>query len=443
MNIGVRGLRSCHLLGSPPSSQGDEPGADAPGAGRLRPALAGLRPQRAGAVYALVLLVIVLIIATAAKYQPAYLSSVNVSNILGQAAIDAILAVFMTVVLISGNFDLSIASVAALAAALALKTIDTVGTVPAVGIAIGVGIAVGVLNAVLVQKIGVNAFIVTLGSMTAVRGVVLTALDGESVTAHSRALAALDNTVLRVPAAVAVLVGVLMLAAAAVRLRRAGRRNSPPLDGFFLCLAGSAVVLVLISFVAPALLTQPLPVWLMLWVTIAVAAVLRYTVPGRNLYAVGSNPEAARLSGINVDLYKMVPFVLTGLASAGVGLVYAGRFNSVDPNGLTGTELTVIAAAILGGTSLFGGAGYVGKSVLGTVVLFTLSNGFNVLNLGSNYQYVVQGLVLVAAAAVYTIAAKGPARRRRMGSTDIGQAAPSNMTPTDRAETTHPAASEA
>jgi len=103
--------------------------------------------------------------------------------------------------------------------------------------------------------------------------------------------------------------------------------------------------------------------------------------------------------------------VLSGAAAAGVGLIYAGRFNSVDPNALTGTELTVIAAAILGGTSLFGGAGYVAKSVLGTIVLFTLSNGFNVLNLGSNYQYVVQGAVLVAASAVYTVAARSPARR--------------------------------
>ena len=121
----------------------------------------------------------------------------------------------------------------------------------------------------------------------------------------------------------------------------------------------------------------------------------------------------------NVDLYKMVPFVLTGLASAFVGILYAGRFNSVDPNGLTGTELTVIAAAILGGTSLFGGAGHVAKSVLGVAVLFTLSNGFNVLNLGSNYQYVVQGAVLIAAAAVYTVAARGP--RRRTGVPDEGE----------------------
>ena len=395
---------------------------------RIRPVLAGLRPQRAGVVYALILLVAVLVVTTAAKGQPAYLSSVNVSNILSQAAPDAILAVFMTIVLISGNFDLSVASVAALAAALALKTIDSIGTAPAVLLALAVGAVIGTINAVLVQKIGVNAFIVTLGGMTAVRGVVLIALDGQSVTAQSRSLVTLDNTLLRVPGPVALVAGVLLLALAALRLRRSTGATAPPLDGFFLALVAAAVLTVAVPIAAPAMLTQPLPVWLMLWVTAGVSVALRFLVPGRNLYAVGSNAEAARLSGIKVDRYKMVPFVLTGLASAGVGLLYAGRFNSVDPNGLTGTELTVIAAAILGGTSLFGGAGYVGKSVLGTVVLFTLSNGFNVINLGANYQYLVQGAVLVAASAVYTIAARsrrGPGRAAAAGP-DAGSTVPAD-----------------
>jgi D-xylose transport system permease protein len=418
---------------TPPGASGTSPLA------RIRPALAGLRPQRAGVVYALALLILVLLIATSAKHLPAYLSSVNVSNVLSQSAPDAILAVFMTVVLISGNFDLSVASVAALAAALALKTIDSIGTAPAVLLALGVGVAVGSVNAVLVQKIGVNAFIVTLGSMTAVRGIVLIALGGESVTANSRALVALDSTVYKVPPVVAVLVGVLLLVLAGIRVRGLNDENAPPLDGFILAFIACAMLLIVVAVIAPALLTQPLPVWLMIWVTIGVSAVLRFLVPGRNLYAVGSNAEAARLSGINVNLYKMTPFVLTGLASAGVGLLYAGRFNSVDPNALTGTELTVIAAAILGGTSLFGGAGHVAKSVLGTVVLFTLSNGFNMLNLGSNYQYVVQGAVLIAASAVYTIAAKAPARRAQADRPDVGAAAPSEVTAADQAASPHPA----
>ncbi|MCU1492782.1 MAG: D-xylose transport system permease protein [Acidimicrobiaceae bacterium] len=378
---------------------------------RLKSIAQSLRPQRAGVVYALVILVMALVVATSVRHQPGYLSVVNISNILGQAAPDAILAVFMTVVLISGNFDLSVASVAALSGALALKTIDAIGTAPAVGIALGVGIAVGLANAVLVQKVGINAFIVTLGSMTAIRGLVLIALNGESVTAQSQSLTTLDNTILKVPVAVALVIGLGLAAAAVVRFRKASSSESPPLDGYFVALVAGALICLIVPIAVPAMLRQSLPVWLMIWIGVAVSVGLRFLVVGRNLYAVGSNAEAARLSGISVSWYKMAPFVMSAVAAAGVGLVYAGRFNSLDPNALTGEELTVIAAAILGGTSLFGGSGFVGKSVLGTVILFTLSNGFNVLNLGSNYQYVVQGAVLIAASAVYMVAAKSPSRK--------------------------------
>jgi D-xylose transport system permease protein len=294
------------------------------------------------------------------------------------------------------------------------------------------------INAVLVQKIGVNAFIVTLGSLTAVRGVVLIALNGESVTAHSQSLVALDSTILQVPVPVCILFGILLIVLAVLRLRQVNDGASPPLDGFFVALVLTGITCLIVPVIAPALLTEPLPVWLMIWVTVGVSVGLRFLIAGRNLYAVGSNAEAARLSGINVGIYKMVPFVLSGAAAAGVGLIYAGRFNSVDPNALTGTELTVIAAAILGGTSLFGGAGYVAKSVLGTIVLFTLSNGFNVLNLGSNYQYVVQGAVLVAASAVYTVAARSPARR----STRPSAEPPATTTPGEsQSEASHEALS--
>jgi D-xylose transport system permease protein len=397
-----------------PSTPERRPPVARAAAPRFASVRAAFRPQRAGVAYALILLVVALMIATATRGQPAYLSVTNASNIIGQAAPYGILAIFMTVVLISGNFDLSVGSVAALAGAVALLTIDDVGTVGAVALALGAGLVAGTINAMLVQIIGVNAFIVTLGSLTAIRGVVLILLNGESVTAQSQALASFDAQTVAVPAALCVLLGCAVLAGAGLRLRGALRAaDSVPLDGFFVASVAVGAGAIVLAIFAPGALTQPLPVWLMLALTIAVSLMLRFLTAGRNLHAVGSSPEAARLSGINVNRYKMVPFVLSGVAAAGVGLIFAGQFNSLDPNALSGTELTVIAAAILGGTSLFGGAGFVAKSVLGTVVLFTLSNGFNVLNLGSNYQYVVQGVVLVAASAIYTVASRGGTTRRR------------------------------
>ncbi|GHJ40793.1 xylose ABC transporter permease [Streptomyces sp. TS71-3] len=357
-----------------------------------------LSPRSAGVVYALVVLTAVLAITSSVEGRPAYLNDVNVGNILDQSALIGILSVFMTVTLITGNFDLSVASTAALGGTVALKLVDAHGVVVALVVALLIGLLVGLVNAVLVQKVGVNAFIVTLGTLTAVRGIVQAILNGQSISAENTGFHTFATARLIVHPAAAFAAGVLLVVAAVLLFVRASRR--PTRASVESAVVG--VILLLIASARPALLGQTVPVWIMLGLALLTGAVLRYTVVGRNLYAVGGGSEAARLSGINVDRYKMAAFILNGAMAALVGVLYAGRFNSVDPTVLTGGELTVIAAAVLGGTSLFGGSGHVSKSVVGTLILFTLSNGFNVLNIGSNYQNVVQGSVLVAAAAVYT-----------------------------------------
>jgi D-xylose transport system permease protein len=358
-----------------------------------------LAPRSAGVVYALVALVLTLTITSSVQSRPSYLSSVNVSNILDQASLTGILAIFMTVVLITGNFDLSVGSTAALAGTIALKLIDHYGALIALVAALLTGVLVGLINGVLVQKVGVNGFIVTLGTLTAVRGVVQAILNGQSITATDMVFERFETARWTVPQGVAIVAGILMIATGVVLTVRARRRQ---LTAGNVMLMGTGAALLAIGAFRPLLLNETAPVWIMIGLVVLTSLVLRYTVVGRNLYAVGGNPEAARLSGINVDRYKMAAFVVNGFVAAGVGVLYAGKFNSVDPTLLTGSELTVIAAAVLGGTSLFGGSGYVTKSVIGTLILFTLSNGFNVLNIGSNYQNVVQGSVLVAAAALYT-----------------------------------------
>jgi len=152
------------------------------------------------------------------------------------------------------------------------------------------------------------------------------------------------------------------------------------------------------------------PVIYMMAVTAFAWFVMNYTNIGRRLYAVGSSPEAARLSGINVTRYKMMAFVICSATAGFAGILFASRLRSISPNALQGSELTVIAAAILGGTSLFGGVGSVIKTVAGALLLFTLTNGFNIMNLGTNYQGLVEGIVVIAAAAIYTV---GGAHHRR------------------------------
>ena len=145
----------------------------------------------------------------------------------------------------------------------------------------------------------------------------------------------------------------------------------------------------------------------------AVWIVLRFSTIGRRIYAVGGNPEAARLSGINVTRYKLAAFILCSAAAGFAGVLFACRLKSINPSGLQGAELTVIAAAILGGTSLFGGAGSVVKTLAGALLLYSLTNGFNILNLGANYQGLIEGIVLVTAAAIYTVG--GNRRKSKTG----------------------------
>jgi D-xylose transport system permease protein len=138
---------------------------------------------------------------------------------------------------------------------------------------------------------------------------------------------------------------------------------------------------------------------------------LRYTTIGRRIYAVGGNPEAARLSGINVAVYRLSAFVFCSATAGFAGILFAARLRSMNPTGLQGAELTVIAAAILGGTSLFGGAGSIVKTLGGALLLYALTNGFNILNLGANYQGLIEGLVVITAAAIYTVGGKRQKKR--------------------------------
>ncbi|MEV4358354.1 ABC transporter permease [Nonomuraea sp. NPDC049625] len=369
---------------------------------------AALRPGNAGVVYALVLIVAVLTLLTAQLGRPSYLSPTNVVNVLDQSSLIAILAVFTTVVLISGNFDLSVASVAAFSAATVLSLVAPLGLPAAMAIALGAGLVCGAVNGLIVQLVGINAFIVTLGTMTAVRGLVLILTDGRTITAEDpnaqRSLIALQAGYWTVPHVLAVLGAAAVLAGVVLLARRSGRA------GVVTVIAG--VVAVALSPVLGFELRLSKPTYYLIVIAGVTWAVLRYTVIGRRLYAVGANAEAARLSGINVNRYKIGAFVLNGLGSGFVGVLFAAKLLAINPTGLQGTELTVLAAAILGGTSLFGGLGSVLKSVVGALILFTLDNGFNVVNLGANYQGVIVGTVVVVAAAIYTVAGRQRQVRR-------------------------------
>lgn len=358
----------------------------------------GLR--EAGVYYVLLILLGVLAAIAHVRGLPNYLTPENLGNIAYQASLVGIMGVAMTVMLITGAFDLSVASVAALAAAVLIGLSPQIGFPLAAAAALITAAGVGLLNGAIVQFVGINAFIVTLGTLTAVRGLVLVLTDGRSLMVERAdtlaQMLAFEST--RVPVFVATLV-------IAVALLILGLVRRKPL------VAGAAVLLGLLAVLAGPAFAVAAPVVYLAVFAGVVWAVLRFTVVGRRIYAVGGNAEAARLSGINVHAYKFGAFILSGLAAGFAGVLFGCRLGAINPTALQGSELTVIAAAILGGTSLFGGAGSVIKTVVGALLLFTLTNGFNVLNLGASYQGLIEGVVVIAAAAIYTVG--GERQRKR------------------------------
>ena len=369
--------------------------------------LFGLREM--GVYYALLLLVLVLTVASAYTGRVSYLSMQNVSNVLHQSSLTAVMAIAMTVILITGNFDLSVASVAALSATMLIGFADSLGFWPAVGVAMLVAVLAGLLNGSIVQYLGINAFIVTLGTLTAIRGLVLIYTDGRSLAVENpdviASMRAFESGRVAIGMPLLLIGAVLVLAGIVsfVRLRRDAKGMSPAALGMML---GGLCAMWLGWHGGDELTVSKAVIYMALFAAI-VWSVLNFTTVGRRVYAVGGNPEAARLSGINVARYRMAAFILCSAAAGFAGVMFGSRLRSINPAALQGAELTVIASAILGGTSLFGGAGSVVKTLAGALLLFTLTNGFNMLNLGANYQGLIEGTVIVIAAAIYTVGGSG------------------------------------
>lgn len=213
------------------------------------------------------------------------------------------------------------------------------------------------------------------------------------------------------PQPVAIILGIALLAYSMYLTFKVFKQTSVVIEQIGIAITSFifGLILLAIGTAFTGLLTETTETWIMIAYMAVAGAIMRYTVIGRRLYATGGNPEAARLSGININVYKIAPFVVCSMSAGLAGLMYAGKFGAVTPTSLVNEELPVLAAAILGGTSLFGGSGYIVKSVIGALILSTLVDGFNLLNLNANYQYVIQGAVIIGAATIYTV---GMYRRR-------------------------------
>ena len=275
---------------------------------------------------------------------PHFLTVSNLLNVLEQTSINAIVAVGMTFVIVSGGIDLSVGSVLALSGIALARALEAGLPVPvSIGLALLTGLACGVANGLLVTYGRLPSFIATLGMMSVARG------------------------------------GALMAAA--------GR----PISGFsegFRTLATERVLII------------PAPVLITAVIYLAAHFVLSRTVFGRATYAIGGNEEAARLSGIHVRFHKTLIFGVAGLTSATAAIILTARLNSAQPTAGTNYELDAIAATVIGGASLLGGEGTLLGALIGALIMGVLRNGLNLLNVSSFFQQVVIGTVIIVAVLI-------------------------------------------
>ncbi|MBW8847556.1 MAG: L-arabinose ABC transporter permease AraH [Burkholderiales bacterium] len=283
-----------------------------------------------------------------------FFSSANVIGLLLSVAQIGMVACTMMLCLASRDFDLSVGSTIAFAGVLGAMVLERTGSV---GLAIGGGLLAGALigafNGVLIAYLRVNALIATLATMLMVRGLAF-------IVSHGQAVGIAD-------------------------------------EGF-------------ISFGDTTLLNLPLPIWLTASCFLVFGVLLNHTVFGRNTLAIGGNPEAARLAGVKVERLRVWIFLLQGVVTALAGLVLASRITSGQPNAATGFELDVISACVLGGVSLQGGKARIFGVVIGVLIMGTVENVMNLLNVDAFYQYLVRGLILLAAVLLDQLKTRGERR---------------------------------
>lgn len=281
---------------------------------------------------------------------PVFLSQKNIMNVLRQTSTNLYLACAMTMVIILGGIDLSVGAIIALSGVVTGGLIAFQGAPVFVAVIAGLlsGVVIGVFNGLVVAKTTIPPFIVTLATMNIARGAAYVYTGGKPIRVMS--------------------------------------------DGFNFI--GSGYVF---NFL-------PTPVFYLIIILIISVLIMNKTKLGRHIYAVGGNREAARFSGIKIDKVLFFPYAFSGLMAAIAGIVLASRMFSGQPTAGNGAEMDAIAAVVLGGTSMSGGSGKMGGTVIGGLVIGVLSNGLNLMNVDSFWQYIVKGVVILI--AVYVDALK-------------------------------------
>ncbi len=294
------------------------------------------------------LIALLFLITVVSFLNPHFFTVDNILNILRQTSVNAIIAVGMTLVILTAGIDLSVGSVLALCGAFAASLVAMeVSVFIALPTALVAGAALGAISGIIIAKGKVQAFIATLVTMTLLRGVTMVYTDGRPISTGFTDTA----------------------------------------DAFAWFGTGYALGI-------------PVPVWIMVMVFASAWYVLNHTRFGRYVYALGGNESATRLSGINVDRVKIGVYAVCGLLAALAGIIVTSRLSSAQPTAGMAYELDAIAAVVVGGTSLAGGRGRIMGTLIGALIIGFLNNALNLLDVSSYYQMIAKAVVILLAVLV-------------------------------------------
>ncbi|MFF0655949.1 MULTISPECIES: ABC transporter permease [Micromonospora] len=382
----------------------------------VRNYLARVRGGDLGALPAVIGLVVLCVVFTIVR--PVFFSAGNFANLFTQGAAVTVIAMGLIFVLLLGEIDLSAGFASGVCAGILANVVSVLGYpwYVAVLAALVTGVLIGLILGFLVAKVGIPSFVVTLAGFLAFQGVVLLLMkEGSNISISDDVIVGIENGRIA-PAIGWLLAAVAILGYAVAQLLRHRNRLSrglvtEPAAVMGARIGGLALLIVLAVYVLnqersinPLITSNkgmPVVVPIVALLLVFWTFVLNRTAYGRHLYAVGGNAEAARRAGINVDRLKISAFVIcSGMAAVG-GIIAASRDRSVDPNtGGSNVLLYAVGAAVIGGTSLFGGKGRMINAVLGGAVVAVIINGMGLLDLSSGLKFIFTGLVLLLAAGV-------------------------------------------
>ncbi|MFE9438146.1 multiple monosaccharide ABC transporter permease [Streptomyces sp. NPDC006602] len=335
----------------------------------------------------------------------------NVSNLVLQNSYILILAIGMMLVIIAGHIDLSVGSLTAFVGAVGavLMVNHDIAWPLALVLCLAIGGAAGAAQGFLIAYLGIPSFIVTLAGMLTFRGLTEIFLEGQTIGPFPEGLQKVANSFM--PAVgpdtnyhnLTLLLGIAVIVFVVFQEFRDRKRQQefaldvPPTKLFLLKLVALVAAVLTVTMLLASYKGAPIVLLILGVLVVGYGYVMRNAVFGRHIYAIGGNLPAAKLSGVKDKKVTFLVFLNMGMLAALAGLVFAARFNAASPKAGLNFELEAIAASFIGGASMSGGVGTVLGAIIGGVVLGVLNNGMNLVGIGTDWQQVIKGLVLLAA----------------------------------------------